>query len=329
LPLEELAGQAAEWGYQGLELCCWGDHLEVQRALGEEDYCPDKLALLGRLELTVPVLNSSRVSQAVCNGAGPTRSSAERRASGEVGQRDLVPDYVWGDGQPEGVRQRAAEEMLATAKAAQKLGVGVLSGLTGSPLWAYVACYPPPATEVVEEGLRAFARQWHPILDACQECGLRYAGTVGPGQVAFDLYSAERTLDALGGREEFGFTLDPAHLHWQGVDPVEFVRRFPERIYHVHVTDAVVTLNGRSGLLGSYLPEGDPRRGWQPRAPGRGGVDWEALIRALNEAGYDGPLAVDWRDPGMDRAHGAAEACQFVGRLNFEPPAPAGGQAFR
>src|SRR5439155_14181996 len=201
---------------------------------------------------------------------------------------------------------------------AEQLGVSVLSGFSGSPIWSYVVGYPGPSPSLVADALRAFARQWQPILDICQQCGLRYAFEVHPGQIAFDLYSAERVLDALHGREEFGFTFDASHFHWQGIDPVEFVRRFGDRIYHVHVKDAAVALNGRNGLLNSYLPYGDPRRGWDFRSPGRGGIDWEAVIRALNEAGYDGPLSVEWKDAGMNREYGAADACQFVKRLDFE-----------
>jgi len=164
----------------------------------------------------------------------------------------------------------------------------------------------------------------------CQECGLKYAYEVHPGQLAFDYYTAEMVLDALDGREEFGFTFDPSHLHWIGVDSVEFIRRFRERIYHVHVKDVMLTLNGRSSLLGSYLPYHDPRRGWHPRSPGRGGIDWEAVIRALNEIGYDGALAVEWRDHGMNRQFGAEEACKFVKRLDFEPaPRKGDGGVFR
>jgi sugar phosphate isomerase/epimerase len=315
LPLEELASQAAEWGYQGLELCCWGDHLEVQRALSDEDYAPAKLELFNRLELAVPVVSNHRVGAAVCDPI-------------DARHRDLLPDYVWGDGNSLGVQQRAAEEMMATARAAQKLGAAVLAGFTGSPIWSYVLGYPAPQPSAIDDAFRDVARKWQPILDACQECGLKFACEVHPGQIAFDLYSAERLLDALNGREEFGFLFDPSHLHWQGVDPVEFVRRFADRIYHVHVKDVAVTLNGRSGLLGSYLPYGDPRRGWSPRSPGRGGIDWEAVVRALNEVGYDGPLSVEWQDAGMDRMHGAEEACQFVKRLDFEPPRP-GERPFR
>ena len=316
LPLEELAPKAAEWGYQGLDLCCWGDHLEVPPALSETDYCPDKLDLLARSDLTVPVLSNHRVGQAVCDPI-------------DVRHQAILPDYVWGDGSPEGVRQRAAEEMTATVRVAQKLGAGVVAGFTGSALWSYVAGWPAPTPEVVAAGFAEFARHWHPILDVCRDGGVKFAFEVHPGQIAFDLYSAERALDALDGREEFGFTFDPSHFHWQGIDPVEFLRRFPDRIYHVHVKDAALSLNGRNGLLGSYLPLGDPRRGWDFRCPGHGGIDWEAVIRGLNAIGYDGPLAVEFKDAGMGREYGAEEACKFVKRLDFEPARPGGGPAFR
>jgi sugar phosphate isomerase/epimerase len=268
------------------------------------------LAALSRHDLGTVVLSNHRVGTAVCDRLD------------ERHQR-LLPDYVWGDGNPEGVRQRAIEEMTATVRAAQKLGVSVLGGFTGSSIWPYVCGYPTPFPEFVDAGFSEFAQLWNPILDVCQECGVRFAFEVHPGQIAFDLYTAEMLLDALGGREEFGFTFDPAHLHWQGVDPVAFVRRFGDRIYHVHVKDVAITLDGRSGLLGSYLPYDDPRRGWQPRAPGHGGLDWEGIVRALNAAGYEGALSVEWSDPAMDRMTGAAEACQFVKRLDFDPAPPA------
>jgi sugar phosphate isomerase/epimerase len=316
LPLEDLAARAADWGYQGLELCCWGDHFEVQRALSEPDYCPGKLDLLARHDLQAPVVAAHRVGQAVGDRVD------ERH-------RDLVPDYVWGDGDPDGVSQRAAEEMTATVRAAHKLGAAVLSGFGGSPLWPSVAGWPAPSPAAVADGFRRFAAAWNPVLDVCRDLGLRFALEVHPGQIAFDLTSAEMALDALDRREEFGFTFDPSHLHWQGVDPVEFLRRFPDRVFHVHVKDAALTLNGRTGLLNGYLPSGDPRRGWDFRSPGHGGIDWEAVIRALNEIGYDGPLSVDWKDPGMGREFGAEDACKFVKRLDFDPPAPPAPPAFR
>lgn len=306
LSLDQVAQKANEWGYQGLELCCWGDHFEVQRALSEADYCANIISLLAQYDLTPLVLANHRVGQAVGDPVDGRHQA-------------LVPDYVWGDGQPEEVRERASQEMMATVQAAQKLGAGVVSGFTGSPLWSFVAGYPAPSAQTVRTRLEDFAHRWKHILDVCRDSGIRFAAEVHPGQVAFDIYSAEAALDALGGREEFGFTFDPSHFHWQGVDPVEFLRRFADRIYHVHVKDATLTLHGKNSILNSYLPPGDSRRGWQFRSPGHGGIDWEAVIRTLNEIGYNGPLSVDWNDPGMSRDYGAEDACKFVKRLDFEP----------
>lgn len=316
LCIEEVAGRATEWGYSGLDLCTWGDHFEVQRAASEDDYTPTKLEMLRRYGLDAPVLSAHRVSQAVCDLVD------ERH-------RALVPDYVWGDGNPSGVQARATEELIATVAAAQQLGAAVVAGFTGSPIWSFVCGVPSPSAARVQNALRDFVHRFGPILEACRNAGIRYACEVHPGQLAYDYYSAEMLLDTLDGHSEFGFLFDPTHLHWQGIDPVAFIRRFGERIYHVHVKDLALTLDGRSGLLGSYLPYHDARRGWHPRSPGRGGLDWEGIVRALNAVGYEGAFSVEWSDPGMDRFQGAAEACHFVKRLDFEPAPRKDGGAFR
>lgn len=316
LPLEELVPKAADWGYQGLELACWGDHFEVQRATSEADYCQQKLDLLTRHELAVPVVNQRRVGQAVAD-------AIDRR------HQPLLPEYVWGDGKPLGVQQRSAEELLATVRAAEKLGASVLTGCAGSPIWPAVAALSPPNPDYLADGLRDFAHKWAPILDACRDAGIKFALEVQPGQIAFDIVSAERVLEAVGDREEFGFAFDPSPLHWQGIDPVEFLRRFSNRIYHVHIKDAALTLNGRCGILCSYLPPGHAGRGWDYRSPGHGGIDWEGVIRTLDVIGYEGPLAIDWEDPHMERDFGAEDACKFVKRLDFPAVRSKNSDAFR
>jgi sugar phosphate isomerase/epimerase len=303
LPLATVAAKAAEWGYTGLELCCRGDHLDVRQALANTDYPSGRLAVVADHDLQYPVIAASRAGQAL---GGPVDALL----------KSTLPEHVWGDGDAIAVRERAAAEMVSTVRAAQALGAGVVCGFTGSSLSSHILDWPPPPEDVVASGFREFANRWNPILDACAEAGVRFAAYVHPAQIAFDYYTAERALEVLDGRDEFGFLFDPSPLHWQGVDPVAFLRRFGDRIYHVHVTDAVLTFDGRGGVLGSLLPAGDPRRGWQPRSPGRGGIDWDAIVRALNEIGYDGPLAVDWADPGLDRDFGAEDACKFVKQID-------------
>lgn len=315
LRLEDLARKAREFGYEGLELACWGDHFEVDRALAEPGYCAAKRDLLERHDLQVHAISSHLVGQAVLD-----RIDERHQA--------ILPTAVWGDGEPDGVNARAAEELKNTARAAQKLGVGVVNGFTGSSVWHLLYSFPPTPPALIERGFELLAQRFNPILDVFGDCGVRFALEVHPTEIAFDLVTAERALAALDGREEFGFNFDPSHLLWQGVDPVEFIRAFPNRIYHVHMKDAIVTLNGRTGILGSHLNFGDPRRGWDFRSPSRGGVNFEEIIRALNQIGYDGPLSVEWEDAGMDREAGAKEACEYVRRIDFRPSGTAFDAAF-
>lgn len=315
LSIDDMAKKTKEFGYDGIELACWGDHFEVDKALQDPEYCNNKRDLLERNDLRCEAISAHLVGQATCDLIDDRHKS-------------ILPPYVWGDGDPEGVRQRAAEEMKNTARAAQKFGVGVVNGFTGSSIWHLLYSFPPVPPAMLDAGYKDFADRWHPILDVFGECGVRFALEVHPTEIAFDLHTARRALEAVDGREEFGFNFDPSHLIWQGVDPVEFIRTFPDRIYHVHIKDAIVTLNGSSGILASHLNFGDPRRGWDFRSPGRGGVNFEEIIRALNQIGYQGPLSIEWEDSGMDREHGAKEAAEFTKKLDFAPSARAFDAAF-
>ncbi len=306
LPIEDMCRKTAEFGYDGIELACWGDHFEVDKALADDSYCGRKRDLLDSHELQCHAISAHLVGQAVLDPIDPRHKA-------------IVPDYVWGDGDPAGVNQRAIEELKNTARAAQKFGVEVVNGFTGSSIWHLNYSFPPVPPDMIDAGFALFAERFNPILDVYGECGVRFALEVHPTEIAFDIYTAERALDAVDGRDEFGFNFDPSHLHWQGVDPVEFIRAFPDRIYHVHIKDAITTLNGKSGILASHLNFGDARRGWDFRSPGRGGVNFEEIIRALNDIGYGGPLSVEWEDSGMDREFGAREACEFVNQLDFTP----------
>lgn len=314
LPIKEMARKTAEFGYDGIELACWGDHFEVDKALAEDDYCSRKRDLLESHDLQCLAISAHLVGQAVLDPID------ERHKS-------IIPDYVWGDGDPDGVNQRAVEELKNTARAAQKFGVDVVNGFTGSSIWHLNYSFPPVPDEMITAGFDLLAERFNPILDVFGECGIKFALEVHPTEIAFDIYSAARALEALDHREEFGFNFDPSHLHWQGVDPVDFIRAFPDRIYHVHIKDAIVTLNGKTGILASHLNFGDARRGWDFRSPGRGGVNFEEIMRALNEIDYQGPLSIEWEDSGMDRDFGAREACEFTRKVDFPAP-PKGSGAF-
>jgi sugar phosphate isomerase/epimerase len=304
--LDDVAPLMKGFGYEGLELCCWGDHFDVDRAVSEGDYCDKKKEQLARHGLKCWAISNHIRSQAVLDIID------ERHKS-------VVTDEIWGDGNPTGVNNRAAEYTKRSARAAQKFGVGIVNGFTGSSIWQYLYSFPPVPQQWIDDGFKLLAERWNPILDVFGECGVKFALEVHPTEIAFDLYSAERALDTLKWRPEFGFNFDPSHLLWQGVDPVKFLYKFRDRIYHVHMKDAIVTLDGESGILASHLNFGDYRRGWDFRSLGHGTVNFEEIIRALNNIGYTGPLSVEWEDSGMERCHGAREACEFVKRVDFSP----------
>ena len=305
LTLETLCKKAKGFGYDGLELACWGDHFEVDKA--DESYCNDKKALLDKYGLKLFAISTHLVGQAVSDRID------ERHKS-------ILPDYVWGDGDPEGVNQRAAEEIIKTGEAAARMGIKVVNGFTGSPIWHMLYGFPPTPASLIEEGFAKFASQWKPILDAYEELGIKYGLEVHPTEIAFDTASARKAVEALNYHPAFGFNYDPSHLGYQGVDYVAFINSFSDRIFHVHMKDVDWSeVPVEAGVFGGHTEFGAPGRYWDFRSLGRGKIQFEEIIRALNRIGYRGPLSVEWEDSGMDREHGATEACTFVKNIDFPP----------
>lgn len=271
VPIEGLAEKAKGFGYDGLELACWGDHFDVEKAAKDKEYCDQHRTMLDEHGLDCRAISNHLAGQLVCD-LNDERSDA------------FAPENLAGD--PEGKRRWAIETMQNTARAAKNFGVKVVCGFTGSSIWHLLYSFPPVSPEKIENGFKRFAELWNPILDVFDECGVKFALEVHPTEIAFDLFTAKRALESIGHRDAFGFNFDPSHLLWQGVDPVKFIEEFPERIYHVHMKDAITMLDGRTGILSSHLNFGAPNRGWDFRSLGRGEVDFEEIIRALNRIGY-------------------------------------------
>jgi len=308
LPFEEICKKAGAWGYDGLEIACWGDHMDVRLAATNPAYIKKKKIILKKYNLRCWALGAHLAGQCVGD-------AYDERLDG------FAPAEV--KGKPEELRNWAIEEMKMTARAAKAMGCYVVNGFMGSPIWKFLYSFPPTTEEMIEAGFNTIKKLWTPILNEFDKCGVKFALEVHPTEIAFDLYTAERLLDKFKRRPALGFNFDPSHLVWQGLEPHLFIREFADRIYHVHMKDAAVTLDGKAGILGSHLPFGDLRRGWNFRSPGHGDVNFEEIIRELNAIEYKGPLSVEWEDNGMDREFGAQEALEFVRSINFSPSAVA------
>ena len=309
LPFTTVCELASKWGYDGLEIACWGDHFDIHRAVNEPGYVEERKEILASYNLKAWALANHLVGQAVCD------NPIDERHQG------ILPERLWGDGEAEGVRQRAAEEMKDAARAAAKMGIPTVVGFTGSSIWHTVAMFPPVPAEMIERGYQDFADRWNPILDVFDEEGVRFAHEVHPSEIAYDYWTTKRSLEAIGHRPAFGLNFDPSHFMWQDLDPVGFLLDFQDRIYHGHLKESRKQLDGRNGRLGSHLPWADPRRGWDFVSTGHGDVPWESIFRMLNFIGYEHSMSVEWEDAGMDRLTGGPEALEFVRKLTQIEPA--------
>ena len=381
LPFDELCVLAKKMGYDGLEVACWGNGIDIDRALTDDNYVAWIKENLEKNGLIMKALACHIIGQCVGDAPDPRLNNF---APAELAD------------QPEAIRNWGIETMKKAPAVAEKFGVKIITGFTGSPIWRYLYSFPQTTEQMVEDGFDEIVRLWSPILDEFKKHGVVFALEVHPGEIAFDYYSTKKLLEKFADRPEFGLNFDPSHLIWQGIKPHLFLQDFidrvyhvlwspildefkkhgvvfalevhpgeiafdyystkkllekfadrPEfglnfdpshliwqgikphlflqdfidRVYHVHMKDAAVTLDGRSGLLGSHIDFGDLRRGWNFRSLGHGDVNFEEIIRVLNAGGYDGPLSVEWEDSGMDRIDGATEAAAFVHKVDFKPSA--------
>ncbi len=306
IPFDELCTLAKKMGYDGLEVACWGNGIDLDRALSDESYVDWMKENLKKNGLVMTALAVHIIGQCVGDDPDPRLNN-------------FAPSAL--ANKPEAIRQWAIDTMMKVPVVAAKFGVHVVTGFTGSPIWKYMYSFPQTTEEMIEAGFNRIVELWNPILDVFKKCDVKFALEVHPGEIAFDYYSTKRLLAKFADRKEFGLNFDPSHLIWQGIKPHLFLNDFIDRVYHVHMKDAAVTLDGRSGILGSHIDFGDLRRGWNFRSLGHGDVNFEEIIRVLNAYGYDGPLSVEWEDSGMDRIDGATEAAAFVRRVDFKPSA--------
>ncbi len=328
LPLEKLAPLVKSMGYDGVELACWGDHFDVDAAANSKKYVHEKWALLKAHGLTCYAISSHLVGQAICDNID------ERHQA-------ILPPDVWGNGDPEGVRKRAARKLITAAKAARAFFDAkpgrrsaddfpvVVNGFTGSSIWHSIYAFPPTSQAYWDKGFADFGKRFGPILEAFDKVNVNFGLEVHPTEIAFDIASSQRAIEAVKGHPRFGFNYDPSHLGYQGVDYVKFIRAFGNRLYHAHMKDVWWGHgDGTVGVFGGHVGFGDARRFWDFRSLGHGDIKFEDIIVALNDVGYRGPLSVEWEDIRMDRVHGATEAAAFVRQVDFPSSALAFDAAF-
>ena len=304
LPLEELCEHTGSLGFDGLEIAVSESVLSIEKAASSKEYCEERLEILHSHGLKMWAICAALAGQCVGDLYDPRLDNfAPARFAGK----------------PEEIRKWAIDFMMQVPTACNNLGVSIVTGFLGSPIWKFFYSFPQTTEEMIEEGYDRIVSLWTPILDEFQRKNVKFAFEVHPTEIAFDYYSTQRLLKKMNGHPAFGLNFDPSHLIWQGVNPTVFLQDFAPYVFHVHMKDASVSYDGRRGILGSHLPFGSTKRAWNFRSLGHGDVNFEEIIRELNAMQYTGPLSIEWEDNGMDRIFGLREAISFVRRINFPP----------
>ncbi|MFW6313610.1 MAG: sugar phosphate isomerase/epimerase family protein, partial [Spirochaetota bacterium] len=209
LPFTEICEKAGSWGFDGLELCTWGDHFDVNKAAADSSYVEQHKATLSKNGLGCWSIGSHIVGQLVGDNPDPRNDA-------------FAPERL--AGKPAEIQKWAIDEMMATAAGAKAFGLDVVTGFMGSPIWAWWYSFPPTTEQQIADGYGRIVELWGPIFDEFDRHGVRFALEVHPGEIAYDLYTTQRLIEAFGGRKTLGVNFDPSHLIWQGIKPELFYR---------------------------------------------------------------------------------------------------------
>ncbi|NIM99678.1 MAG: TIM barrel protein [candidate division Zixibacteria bacterium] len=302
-PLEEVAAYASGLGYEMVELAAWkgSNHIDIDEVL--KGNTKDLKETLNKYNLEISALSNHLEGQLVL---GPLDESTD----------DWAPSK-----DPEEKVKYGMKRMKDTARAAAELGVPVVVGFTGSPVWGQWYIFPPKNEEMYEKGWELFAERWNEILDTFKEVGVKFALEVHPTEIAYNIETSEKALEVLAHRKEFGFNFDPSHFIWQMIDPVIFIKKFGDRIYHAHAKDSELQEDevSRSGVIptGGWMR---PNRGFRFRIPGWGQVNWRRVMTALLTVRYDYVLSYEHEDPVMSREDGCEKTIEYLRPLIIKKP---------
>lgn len=305
----EIFAYMQKCGFTHVEVACWGDHFNIFEATGSNSatYIAKFMEDLKEFGLTCHAISMHLVGQAVCDDIGPQH-------------KPILPPEIWGDGDAVGIRKRAIEALKTAADAAKAIGVTVVTGFTGSSVWKYIYDFPPAVAGQIDAGFKLFAELFLPILDHYKAQGVKFALEVHPTEIAFDIITAQKALKAVNHHEAFGFNYDPSHFGYQGVDYILFLYEFKDRIFHVHMKDVTWgDSTGRAGFFGGFQKFHTQHRPWDFVSLGRGRIDFNRIVRALNNIGYFWVLSIEWEDGFMDRLRGVWESLNFLRYIDFPP----------
>jgi sugar phosphate isomerase/epimerase len=275
LSLEELATWASDNGFEMLEVCCWPTGQGTDRKYG------------GVAHIDVDSLTPARASE--INGM-----LAEKGLG--ISSLAYYPNPLHPDLEH---REHVVAHLKKVILGAEMLGVDIVGTFVGR--WWNPELTGRDWNKHLDHNFGEFMKVWpgliefageHGVKIAIENCPMLWTDTwPGGSNLAYAPALIRRMMDAIP-EKSFGLNFDPSHLVWQQIDYVRFIYDFADRIFHVHAKDMDIDedMLYQDGILGCGFR-------WQiPRLPGLGLVDWQQLVAALYDVGYDFVLSIEHED---------------------------------
>ena len=296
--LDTLAQWAAEHGFKALQIPAWDKRLfDVKLAAESEHYCDEIKGMLADHGLVVSELTTHIFGQLMAV-----------HPAYDVLCDSFAPAEL--QGQPERRTAWAKQQLLASVKAANRLGLIDIGTFSGSLAWPYIFPFPQRPEGLIDTAFNELARRWLPILDACDQQGVNLCYEIHPGEDLHDGISFEMFLERINHHPRARMLFDPSHFVLQQLDYLEYLHIYQDYIRMFHVKDAEFAPSGRQGMYGGY--QSWANRAGRFRSTGDGQVDFKAIFSTLTQNNYQGWATLEWECCLKNKDDGAREGAAFI-----------------
>ncbi len=296
--LDNICKYMADLGYKGVQVPTWDARLiDLEKAAESKTYCDELKGKVAEHGLEITELSTHLQGQLVAV-----------HPAFDIMFDSFAPAEVHNN--PKAREEWATRQVILAAKASRNLGLDAQVTFPGALLWPYVYPWPQRPAGLVETGFGELAKRWKPILDAHEEEGVYACYELHPGEDLHDGISFEMFVEAVDGHPRACINYDPSHFVLQGLDYLDFIDIYHERIEAFHVKDAELNPTGRQGVYGGYQSWID--RAGRFRSLGDGQVDFAGIFSKLSQYDYDSWAVLEWECCIKSPEQGAAEGAPFI-----------------
>lgn len=294
----EICGWAAGLAFKGVQIPSWDARLfNLELAAESTEYCDELRGTAASHGLTITELSTHLQGQLVA--VHPAYDALFDSFAPESVHGNAAARTKW-----------AIEQLRFAAKASRNLGLDRHATFSGALAWPYIYPWPQRPAGLVETAFAELAARWLPLLDLFDEQGVDVCYELHPGEDLHDGSSFEMFLEMVEGHTRCKVLYDPSHFVLQGLDYLEFIDLYHDRIKMFHVKDAELRSTGRQGVYGGFQPWA--KRAGRFRSLGDGEVDFKAIFSKLTQYGFDGWAVMEWECCIKSSGQGAREGAPFI-----------------